>query len=143
MTTHRNWHRRWTVDLESSSATHESGLVVRFLYLRHFENGYLTDARHMSLFVQSESEWLKKTIECLRYDGEGMLSTIKYVTEDGVEWFATAKAENLERVRADLLASHGHHDAPQMLKRLCWEAGEAWVWAWNRKLRHEARGKSK
>jgi len=26
---HRNWHRRWIVDLAACTATHESGLVVR------------------------------------------------------------------------------------------------------------------
>lgn len=27
---HRNWRRRWTVDLAARTATHESGVVVRF-----------------------------------------------------------------------------------------------------------------
>lgn len=26
---HRHWHRRWTVDLATLTATHDSGLVVR------------------------------------------------------------------------------------------------------------------
>lgn len=26
---HRNWHRRWIVDLAACTATHDSGLVVR------------------------------------------------------------------------------------------------------------------
>lgn len=26
---HRNWHRRWVVDLAACTATHDSGLVVR------------------------------------------------------------------------------------------------------------------
>jgi hypothetical protein len=26
----RNWRRRWTVDLEAGTATHNTGLVVRF-----------------------------------------------------------------------------------------------------------------
>ena len=26
----RNWHRRWTVDLSTCTATHENGLTVRF-----------------------------------------------------------------------------------------------------------------
>ena len=32
MTNHpnRNWRKRWTVDLEASTATHEIGLVVQF-----------------------------------------------------------------------------------------------------------------
>lgn len=27
---HYNWHKRWTVDLSACTATHDSGLVVRF-----------------------------------------------------------------------------------------------------------------
>ena len=32
MTNHpnRNWRKRWTVDLEASTATHDAGLVVQF-----------------------------------------------------------------------------------------------------------------
>ncbi|MEL5850146.1 MAG: hypothetical protein U7M05_12425, partial [Candidatus Igneacidithiobacillus chanchocoensis] len=26
---HRNWHRRWIVDLAAGTATHDSGLIVR------------------------------------------------------------------------------------------------------------------
>jgi hypothetical protein len=26
---HRNWHRRWIVDLAACTATHDSGLIVR------------------------------------------------------------------------------------------------------------------
>lgn len=26
---HRNWHRRWSVDLASGTVTHDSGLIVR------------------------------------------------------------------------------------------------------------------
>lgn len=28
---HQNWHKRWTVDLSAGTATHDSGLIVRFV----------------------------------------------------------------------------------------------------------------
>lgn len=28
---HYNWHRRWVVDLAACTATHDSGLIVRFV----------------------------------------------------------------------------------------------------------------
>lgn len=35
---HYQWHKRWTVDLQAASATHESGLVV--VFAPHPEGGW-------------------------------------------------------------------------------------------------------
>ncbi len=115
MTTHRNWHKRWKVSIETYSATHESGLAVRFL-----------------LLSQSESQ----------SDRVMLLGVRK--TEDGQKWRIVVDTEYWDRVREDLLAKHhGQFDVPRMMNRLSWEAGEAWIWEWNRKLRHAARAANK
>ena len=36
---HNNWHKRWVVDLGASTATHDTGLVVRFALATDDEGG--------------------------------------------------------------------------------------------------------
>lgn len=103
---HFRWHRRWTVSLETASATHDSGLVVRFLALP------LTD--------QSRAA----------HESESAIG--KCWTTDGREWGAVTTPAILEATFATLRQRHGAGNAQKMIARLAREAGEVWAYAKNR-----------
>lgn len=98
---HYNWHKRWTVDLEAASATHDSGLVARFLLLP------LTEAQKQA------------------HDDSAAIG--KCWTLDGREWGVITTPELLQATFEALKTKHGPHNAQTMLARLAREAGEVWV----------------
>lgn len=98
---HFGWHKRWTVDLEGASATHDSGLVTRFLLLP------LTEAQQQA------------------HDTDAAIG--KCWTPDGREWGVVTTPHMLEVTFAALKAKNGPHNAQQMLARLAREAGEIWA----------------
>lgn len=100
---HYNWHTRWTVDVEAASATHESGLVARFL-----------------LLPLSESQ-----VQASETAGDTAIG--KCWTPDGREWGVVAAAGNVRAVYDAMEAKNGPHNAPQMMARLAREAGELWA----------------
>jgi hypothetical protein len=105
---HFNWHKRWTVDVEAASASHDSGLVVRFLALP------LSEAQ-----IQA-------------HDCDAAIG--KCWTTDGREWGAVTTPAMLESTFENLKSKNGPHNAQSMLARLAREAGE--VWAWNKNKEH-------
>lgn len=100
---HFAWHKRWAVSLETASATHDSGLVVRFLPLP------LTPAQQQA--HQRDS------------------AIGKCWTPDGREWGAVTTPELLQAAFEALREKHGAGNAQQMLARLGREAGEVWAHA--------------
>lgn len=105
---HYDWHKRWTVDLTAGSATHDSGLVVRFLLLPP------TEAQ-----IQAH---------------ESDTAIGKCWTPDGREWGAITTPELMQATFDALKEKNGPHNAQQMLARLAREAGE--VWAWHKAREH-------
>jgi hypothetical protein len=99
---HYKWHKRWTVDVEAASATHESGLIARFLLLP------LTESQ-----MQAHEE-------------DAAIG--KCWTPDGREWGVVTTPELLQQVFDDLAEKNGRNNAHQMIARLAREAGEVWVW---------------
>ena len=103
---HYHWHKRWRLDLEAASVTHDSGLVVRFLALP------LTEAQPVA------------------HDAAAAIG--KCWTTDGREWGAVTTAALLEATFEALKLRHGAGNAQQMMARLAREAGELWAKAKSR-----------
>lgn len=99
---HFNWHKRWTVDVEADSASHDSGLIVRFLVL-----------------PLSESQ-------AREHDNDAAIG--KCWTPDGCEWGVVTTPALWESVFEQLKSKNGPHNAQAMLARLAREAGEVWVY---------------
>lgn len=95
------WQLRWTVDVQAASATHDSGLVVRFLSLP------LTEAQ--------------------KQEHDADVAIGKCWTPDGREWGIVTAPELLEATFEALKSQHGPHNAQAMLSRFAREAGEVWV----------------
>jgi hypothetical protein len=102
------WHKRWTVDVEAASASHDSGLVVRFLALP------LSEAQ-----IQE-------------HNSDAAIG--KCWTTDGREWGVITTPALWESTFENLKFKNGVHNAQSMLARLAREAGE--VWAWNKNKEH-------
>jgi len=99
---HYQWHRRWTVDLLAGNATHDTGLVVRFLALP------LTEAQ--------------------KREHDSDVAIGKCWTPDGREWGVLTQGAILEETFEHLKEKNGPHNAQAMLARLAREAGDVWVW---------------
>lgn len=109
---HYNWHKRWAVDLKAASATHDSGLVARFIALP------LTEA------------------QALEHGTDVAIG--KCWTPDGCEWGVVTTQAAQGAVFDALTKNHGQYNAQKMLARIAREAGEVWVWQWHKsKDRHE------
>ena len=102
---HYQFHKRWTVDVPAASATHESGLVVRFRPLPQTES-------QMQAYDDAD-------------DGIGIS---KCWTPDECKWGVFADHELLQQVFDKLAKKHGKGNAHQMLARLGREAAKTWVW---------------
>jgi hypothetical protein len=99
---HYKWHKRWIVDVEAASATHESGLVARFLLLTLAES------------------------QMQAHEGDAVIG--QCWTPDGREWGVVTTPELLQQVFDGLAQKNGRNNAHQMIARLAREAGEVWVW---------------
>lgn len=105
---HYKWHLRWTVDLLTASAAHDSGLVARFLALPMTET------------------------QLQEHDTDAAIG--KCWTPDGREWGIVTTPAMLEATFDALKSKHGPHNAQTMIARLGREAGE--VWAWHKAKEH-------
>ena len=103
---HHNWHKRWSASIEAASATHDSGLVVRFLLLP------LSEA------------------QITAHEQDAAIG--KCWTTDGREWGVVTTPALLESTCEALRAKNGAGNAQQMLARLAREAGEIWTKAKSR-----------
>lgn len=104
---HFNWHKHWTVDLEAASASHDSGLVVRF--------------------------WTLPLSEEQIQEHNSDVAIGKCWTTDGREWGAVTTPALLDSTFEILKFKNGPHNAQSMLARLAREAAEAWAWSKNKK----------
>lgn len=100
---HYQWHKRWRLDVEVASATHDTGLLVRFISLP------LTEAQQDA------------------HDAAGDAAIGKCWTNDEREWGVITHAEGMRAVFEELKKQHGAGNAQQMLARLAREAGELWT----------------
>ena len=98
---HYQWHKHWTVDIDAATATHDSGLVTRFLLLP------LTESQ-----IQA-------------HERDAAIGTCW--TPDGREWGVVTTPELLQQTFDNLAEKNGMHNAQQMIARLSREAGEIWV----------------
>lgn len=95
---HYKWHKRWTVDLESATAKHESGFVANFVLLP------LTESQ--------------------KSDADGVAAIGKRRMNDGREFGIATASAVLQETFDTLKSKHGSGNAQQMIARLAREAGE-------------------
>jgi len=101
---HYQWHKRWTVDVETASATHDSGLVVDFtagLLDPPPQIGtlaYTTDGREWTGSLRGGEDaavaWLKRPAQAALQDQRSIEGRIaRLMREAGEVW---SKAKNRE-----------------------------------------------
>jgi len=100
---HYNWHKRWRLDVESASASHDTGLLVRFVAL-----------------PQSEAQKVA-------HDAAGDAAIGQCWTTDNRLWGVVTTADCMRAVFDELKKHNGAGNAQQMLARLAREAGELWA----------------
>jgi hypothetical protein len=108
---HFQWHKRWTVDLETGTATHHTGFVAAFVRLPLSEEQK----------AESDAGGISAIGQCWMPDGRqfGIVTTMAM----------------LDATFGQLSAKHGAGNAQQMIARLGREAGEAFEYA-QRRHRH-------
>jgi hypothetical protein len=96
---HRYWQRSWAVDIDNCTATHESGLSVRYLPLPSSD---------------TSSDELMVIGKCW--------------TDGSQQWEMYTSPKNFEQAFETLRVKNGIGNATQMMARLKREAGEIWTW---------------
>lgn len=119
MTDHYNWHKKWTVDLPTFSATHETGLLVRFFPVLN----NVADVEDPDVVLGNFANQMGNV----------------YMAKDGSKWIVITTPELRDATLKLLAVKNGLGNAPIMLDRLGREAGMAWVWQWDKKNYDDAK----
>lgn len=119
MTYHHDWHKRWNVDLPTFSATHETGLLVRFFPVVNNIADVGDPDVVLGNFINQKGN--------------------VYTAKDGSKWIVVTTSEYCDATLKFLAVKNGLGNAPIMLDRLAREAGMAWVWQLDKKNYDDAK----